>query len=277
MRKSTPAMLLLFLAAGCSAFDVKTLPENPTAGDGFLLSVSGKGAEGCRALYDGAEYPLYGGQDGAYSIFLPTNIEDGGRKAIMIEAAGGRRKKLKIDVARRVVQAVVLSAGSEKMRDAQPMIDTQDGEIRAALKTATPARLWSGGFVEPAKGEIVTQFAVHRQGKAYSYYHRGLDISAPLGTPVSAAAAGKVILCRRGLNAYGNTIMIDHGQGIVTCYFHMKKLLVKEGEEVRKGAKIGKVGSTGWASGPHLHYGVYLQGKPVDPAWWEKFSASAGN
>ncbi len=67
-------------------------------------------------------------------------------------------------------------------------------------------------------------------------------------------------------------MMIDHGQGVVSCYFHLNKFLKQEGDTVARGEAVAETGKSGWATGPHLHFGIYLQGDAVDPLWWIKYS-----
>ena len=95
-------------------------------------------------------------------------------------------------------------------------------------------------------------------------FHRGMDIAAPRGTPVRAPAEGVVVFAgrRRG---YGLCVELDHGDGITTFYGHASRLNVKVGTRVRRGDVICYVGSTGKSTGPHLHYEVRINGKPVDP------------
>jgi len=95
--------------------------------------------------------------------------------------------------------------------------------------------------------------------------HTGVDFTAPPGTPIQATGNGKVITAEYGRVGYGNHIVIDHGFGYTSLYGHMAKLLVKEGEIVKKGQTIGTVGNTGQSTGPHCHYEVRMKDNPVDP------------
>lgn len=96
-------------------------------------------------------------------------------------------------------------------------------------------------------------------------FHKGVDIAAPEGTPVKAAAPGKVI-SSGWINGYGNMVEVDHGGGLVTRYAHNSRNLVSVGEEIQAGQPIALVGSTGRSTGPHVHFEVRRLGKPVDPA-----------
>jgi murein DD-endopeptidase MepM/ murein hydrolase activator NlpD len=134
------------------------------------------------------------------------------------------------------------------------------------LNHVTPTREWKGKFATPADAAISDVYGSQRifNGKAQRP-HYGLDFRVPTGTPVAAMNSGTVLLARF-LYFEGNCIAIDHGQGLLTLYFHLSELRVKEGESVKRGQEIGLSGGTGRATGPHLHVAVRWQGTYLDPA-----------
>lgn len=101
----------------------------------------------------------------------------------------------------------------------------------------------------------------------YSSCHTGDDVGAPSGTPIKAAAAGTVISASYG-SVYGNNVMISHGRGLVTMYAHQSQMAVSSGQKVKRGQTIGYVGSTGYSTGPHLHFEVHVNGVPYEPMGW---------
>ncbi|MER7004557.1 M23 family metallopeptidase [Dactylosporangium sp. NPDC000555] len=101
-------------------------------------------------------------------------------------------------------------------------------------------------------------------GERWGRLHPGVDLGAAQGTPFTAVAAGRVILCRWN-GGYGYNVMIDHGGGIVTVYGHASKLLCREGQPVKPGDKLGLVGDTGHSFGSHLHFEVRKNDEPIEP------------
>jgi murein DD-endopeptidase MepM/ murein hydrolase activator NlpD len=122
-----------------------------------------------------------------------------------------------------------------------------------------------GKFIVPCEGERFPNFGERRffNGKPRSP-HSGVDISAPSGTPVYASNSGKVLLAM-DLYFSGNTVIIDHGLGVISMYCHFSKIEVDRGQIVSKGDKIGEVGATGRVTGPHLHWGIKVSNSRVDP------------
>ncbi|MBU0472727.1 MAG: M23 family metallopeptidase [Bacteroidetes bacterium] len=124
------------------------------------------------------------------------------------------------------------------------------------------------GFMIPIKGGVITGvFGSQRiLNGVPKNMHNGLDIAVPRGTPVYAMTDGVVNLTTDNFYYAGNYIVLDHGQGLNSLYLHLSQILVKEGQHVKKGEIIGKVGTTGRSTGPHLHWGVQWYSKRVDPA-----------
>jgi murein DD-endopeptidase MepM/ murein hydrolase activator NlpD len=126
---------------------------------------------------------------------------------------------------------------------------------------------WFGesSFIVPSPGEVVPNFGERRifndQPRSP---HSGVDISSPFGTPVVASNSGRVVLATH-LYYAGKTVIIDHGLGVFTLYLHLSKFRVERGSFVKKGDVVGEVGATGRVTGPHLHWGVRIQGDRIDP------------
>lgn len=149
--------------------------------------------------------------------------------------------------------------------------EEESREIAALLRRlqrtqkSRPIPAWTGPFIRPVNGPIVSGFGyrVHPIFKRVKF-HYGVDISAPSGTPIRAAADGVVVFAgwRR---AYGNTVIIDHGNGLATLYAHCSRVLVSKGKVVKQGQVIALVGSTGLSTGPHLHFEVRRYGEPINP------------
>jgi Peptidase family M23 len=130
---------------------------------------------------------------------------------------------------------------------------------RRARWVATPSIL-------PTLGRISSPFAPERVNPILHYArpHQGVDVAAPMGREIEAAAAGTVTSVRWE-DGYGNIVTIDHGYGVVTRYAHCSRILVVRGQQVTRGQKIALVGSTGESTGPHVHYEVWVNGRAVDP------------
>lgn len=127
-------------------------------------------------------------------------------------------------------------------------------------------RLAATPSIMPTQGWLTSAFSSMREHPILHIArpHEGIDVTAPMGSPIEAPAAG-VVIDAGWETGYGNTVTIDHGYGIVTKFAHASKLLVKRGDRVSRGQRIALVGNTGLATGPHLHYEVHVNGRPVDP------------
>src|SRR5262249_21958663 len=126
-------------------------------------------------------------------------------------------------------------------------------------------RLWDGPFRVPVQGEVTTAFGTHRSYE----YHPGMDFGAPLGAPVSAPADGEVVLVGP-TPARGTIVILDHGAGVYSTYADLQTIEVEVGASVKAGQLIARVGTTGFSTGPHLHWEVRVDGANVDPQEWTR-------
>ena len=121
-------------------------------------------------------------------------------------------------------------------------------------------------FITPTKGQKTSEFGMRKHPISGAHaMHQGLDIAAPTGTPVQATKAGKVVAAGHDADGAGNYVVVDHGGGVKSKYFHLDEINVKEGQELKAGQQLGTVGSTGDSTGPHLHFEVHVNGQAVDP------------
>ena len=139
-------------------------------------------------------------------------------------------------------------------------------KISVAKKIGKTEKLFEDHFQMPAKGRLSGVFGSQRilNNKPRSP-HKGIDIAAPEGTKILSPSSGTVKLVAYDMFFTGNTIIIDHGLGLISIFAHLKDINVKLNQNIIKGQKIGSIGMTGRATGPHLHWGIYLEKTPVDP------------
>ena len=143
-------------------------------------------------------------------------------------------------------------------------------DIRARVYAQfSPLKLWNGPFILPVTGPVSTEFGTARSynGGPISEHHSGTDFAVDEGTPIKAAADGRVAFTGM-LTTRGNSVMIDHGLGVFTAYHHLSRIDVTEGQMVKQGDIIGAAGMTGLATGPHLHWELIVGGENVDPVYW---------
>ena len=152
-----------------------------------------------------------------------------------------------------------------KSPEVKERISKEYNEAMKVYGTVTPKSYISKPFILPLDSKITSDF-----GKARVYngslkgYHSGTDYRAPMGTPIKAANDARVALVKKRFYS-GGTVLLDHGEGIYTCYFHMSEFKVKEGQMVKRGEVLGLSGKSGRVTGPHLHFSARINKVQVDP------------
>ena len=173
----------------------------------------------------------------------PAEAEVGG--------AARRSNDIRVDLNALIRRANLLASSFQEAADSL--------SVHSERLAATPSIMPTQGWLTSAFSSMRAHPILH-----IARPHEGIDVTAPLGTPIEAPAAG-VVRDAGWESGYGNTIVIDHGFGTVTKFAHASKILVREGQRVSRGQRIALVGNTGLATGPHLHYEVHVNGRAVDP------------
>ncbi len=215
-------------------------------------------------------------RDGEGRLFLAlvgVDFESGvGPRALDVAAEGlcGERH-----AAHRALRVSPGKFPVQKLRVAPAYVEPPASELERIRKdkekvgrvwaTGDPHRMWDGPFVLPVDAPARDNFGSRRvfNGKPRSS-HEGADLSAPAGAPVAAPGPGRVALAD-DLYFSGGTVILDHGAGLFTMYFHLSRIDVKAGDVIRAGEEIGVVGATGRATGPHLHWGARLNRARINP------------
>ena len=164
------------------------------------------------------------------------------------------------------VQNLTISEDTVGATDTAEANQEWEQKIEPLKMLASPDKYWEGPFMQPVQREITTEFGSIRytNGSASSTRHSGIDIAAAQGTSIAAANNGKILFADF-LQLTGNTVVIDHGFGLKSFYYHMDSLNVKEGDMVQTGDIVGTVGSTGYSTGPHLHYSLLVNNVFINP------------
>jgi murein DD-endopeptidase MepM/ murein hydrolase activator NlpD len=145
--------------------------------------------------------------------------------------------------------------------------------LQEILNRHSPAQHWSHRFIKPVGGSVTLPFGFRKQlhDREFVWHHKGVDLAGEPGQAVFAPNAGKTTLCR-ALGIYGNTVVIDHGQGIHSVFFRLGSITVNEGRRLRKGQPIGRVAHAKPPSQAHVHWSLTVGGVRVDPMPWVKNS-----
>ena len=221
----------------------------------------------------GKRYPFFKKpNDGGYYAFVPTSYyqKPKATKATIVYIIDGSKHYIStpIDIVDGHYKSEKLTVNPKKAKfdkAARNRIAKESKEAKKIYTTYTQTLYIKEPFSFPLHSKITSAFGNKRlfNGSLKSY-HSGTDFRAKTGTPLIAANRGKVVLVKNRFFA-GNSVIIDHGQGIYSGYYHMSKFAVKVGQMVEKGEVLGYAGATGRVTGPHLHYTFHIGGVCVDP------------
>lgn len=192
-----------------------------------------------------------------------------GEYHVDVTQLGGGEQKLPFTVAPKTyaVQQLKVAPGQVNLSpENEARVAKETAVVRAALDSFSQAAPSTLRLDQPVPGRRSSSFGLRRMFNGESRNpHSGMDIAAPTGTPIKAPLAGRVV----DVGNYffnGNNVIVDHGQGLLTMYCHLSKIRVEVGQALKRGEVLGDVGATGRVTGPHLHWGVSLNGAMVDPA-----------
>lgn len=216
--------------------------------------------------------PREGGGGWEALALLGTNLEAAPGPVRLVARLAGSGGPLVLE---REVRVVDRSFPEQRLSVAREMVhltpearerhEAERAEVRRVLADVSRPRAWGEAFVRPVPGAVSSAFGLRRffNGEPRAP-HRGVDLRGPEGQPVLAMAPGTVVLAAQHYFA-GGSVYVDHGQGLVSMYFHLSELLVRPGDILAAGDVLGRVGSTGRVTGPHLHFGLAVYGELVDP------------
>ena len=278
--------VLCCATGGGAVSPVELAPPQPAPGEVFRVTVHGvDGGDAVRATFGDREFALWqlSGTTWEGLAAVDRDRAPGEAPLQLSLLRQGQRQPL----VAMTVTVVPREYPEQHLRVREGMVNLspEDQErasrenrlIRKVLGHRSVERFWQAPFAMPLSGPITSAFGVRRVYNGTPRgYHSGLDIAAPLGTPVHASGNGTVVLV--GDYFYtGNTVFVDHGLGLYTAYFHLDTVAVREDQRVAASGELGQVGSTGRSTGPHLHWGVYLSGRKADPlSLLHAFGAAGG-
>jgi hypothetical protein len=249
-------------------FRVKLVPSMIQPGDAFMLRIDGpEVSAGPSALLNGIPLRFSTCGKGCYIAIGTVDLNTGPGTYPISVTAGTDTKDLQLRVIPGQFKTIYITVPEEKVSPGPGDLERirREADLLESVWTNYSEKLWEGRFVLPLPNPLSTPFGTQRiMNKETVSIHRGLDLKGKAGEKVRASNHGRVVLTE-DLFFGGNTVILDHGLGIFTIYMHMSRFNVSPGELVSKGDVIGFVGSTGRATGPHLHFGVKVSGINTSP------------
>jgi murein DD-endopeptidase MepM/ murein hydrolase activator NlpD len=229
-------------------------PEEVYQGDAFMI----RSHEETKVEWNGKSYPLLPFVSGYYAMLpVPTNMKPGAYPI----------GEITVTVLTKSFDTQYLEVTEQQiaMRRNTRRIQADQLKVKEARSQSDSRFLFKDPFIQPVEGRLSTPYGFTRYiNGVISGSHKAIDLAAKEGTPIQATNSGKVVLAEE-LYLTGNSIYIDHGMGLFSQYAHLSELMVTPGQEVQAGEIIGLVGTTGFSTGPHLHFTFWLHGVPANP------------
>ena len=263
-------LLGILCAATAFAADAPILPRiSAVPGGVYVVNLGGADEDPPSATFNGKPVMVVkkAGQWVAV-VGIPLDAEPG-RATVEFSPAKAKDMGILFDIKPKQYATQQLKVPPSQVNlssEDEERVAAEQKKVRAALDSFTPAAPSTLRLEQPVPGRRSSSFGLRRMFNGESRNpHSGMDIAAPTGTPIKAPLAGRVV----DVGTYffnGNNVIVDHGQGLLTMYCHLSKIRVEVGQELKRGEVLGDVGATGRVTGPHLHWGVSLNGAMVDPA-----------
>jgi len=282
MMKSTLMMLFLACMLQCAhAAKLQVDPAAPQPGDVLTLTIWPESGEDVTSVamnaFDTPNVHFYQRSDGSFRGYLGVPYDRSADKYTLPANVTYRTKdnkahtqkishQLTVYARHFSTQRITMKSSTASTMNRTKALHAEKLHVQEKLKHSAPQPLWKGDWIVPVKGHSTSSYGRKRyvNGKWWGQ-HSGADIRASSGTPVHAANSGRVVLSEYLPALRGNCVIIDHGCNVFTVYMHLSKRQVKEGDTVSKNQIIGKVGATGFVTGPHLHWTLRIGWEPCDP------------
>lgn len=275
------ALLLLAFAAvfthPASAVTLKIAPETPQPGDVLTVTLyphAGENIVGAAMkAFDTEEVKFFRRPDGLVRGYLGLPFDRTGGNYVVkaqvetnngvVEPAFTIKAKTRHFPTQRIVMR---DKGTAAKMNQKSALRAEKLYVQSKMKESHGAPLWSGAWIVPSKGKPSSPYGRKRyvNGKWWGQ-HNGSDIKASTGVPVVATNSGRVVLSEHLPALRGNCVVVDHGCNVFSIYMHLSRRDVAVGQSVAKGQLLGLVGSTGFSTGPHLHWETRIGWEPVDP------------
>ena len=267
-------------AVSAHAATLKVSPQSPQPGDILTLTIYPHAGEkivaGTMSAFDTKEVKFFARPDGLVRGYVGLPFDRPGGQfpiaaRVQIESNGATvEKTLTATVHAKArnfpEQHISMNSSMASTMSKKDALRSEKTLVQSKMANTNAGPLWNGTWIVPTQGQSSSAYGRKRwvNGKWWGQ-HNGGDVKAPSGAPILATNSGRVVLAQYLPTLRGNCTVIDHGCNVFSLYYHQSKILVREGDMVKRGQLIGKVGATGFVTGPHLHWEIRVGWEPADP------------